>query len=92
MLSEINLLKETGLPSQSDGGGRPYISRWLDRGDRPVEQQLVEASIYEQGGVPGLAADPGAGGDTSHRATLMHHQTLGFGQLPCNHGGERTQK
>lgn len=68
------------LPSQSDGGG-------LDREDPPVEQQLVEASIDEQRGVPGLAADPGAGRDAGHRATLMHHQTLGFSQFSCNNGG-----
>lgn len=59
----------------------------LEGEDPPVEQQLVQASVDEQRGVPGLAADPGARGDAGHGAPLMHHQSLGFGQLPWNDGG-----
>lgn len=59
------------------------------RPHRPVQQQLVDAGVDQQGGVSGLPANPGPSRYAADGAAFTHHQTLGFGQLPC--GGRQGQ-
>lgn len=53
---------------------------------RPVQQQLIDAGVDQQGGVSGLSADPRASRYATDGAAFTHHQALGFGQLPCGGG------
>lgn len=46
---------------------------------RPVQQQLIDAGVDQQGGVSGLSANPGPGRDAADGAAFAHHQALGFG-------------
>lgn len=54
---------------------------------RPVQQQLIDTGVHQQGGVSGLSANPRPSRYATDGAAFTHHQALGFGQLPCR-GGE----
>lgn len=49
---------------------------------RPVQQQLIDTGVHQQGGVSGLSANPGPSRYATDGAAFTHHQALGFGQLP----------
>lgn len=46
---------------------------------RPIKQQLIDTGVDQQGGVPGLSANPRARRDAADGAAFTHHQALGFG-------------
>lgn len=62
---------------------------------RPVQQQLIDTGIHQQGGVSGLSTNPGPSRYATDGAAFTHHQALGFGQLPCGGlgvGGRQNNK
>lgn len=65
---------ETKLPVHKQGFA---LTDW------PVQQQLIDTGVDQQGGVSGLSANPGPSRYAADGAAFTHHQTLGFGQLPC---------
>ena len=46
---------------------------------RPVKQQLIDTGVDQQGGVPGLSANPRPSRNAADGTAFAHHQALGFG-------------